>query len=93
MVGYDAIYVPGWDCHGLPIEHQVDKELGDRKEQVSVVEKRQLCRQYAAKYIDIQREEFRRLGVFGDWSDPYLTMEYAYEATIVRELGRFSVSL
>ena len=89
MVGYDAIYVPGWDCHGLPIEHQVDKELGDRKEQVSVVEKRQLCRQYAAKYIDIQREEFRRLGVFGDWSDPYLTMEYAYEATIVRELGRF----
>ncbi len=89
MLGYDAIYVPGWDCHGLPIEHQVDKELGDRKGLVSVVEKRQLCRQYAAKYIDIQREEFRRLGVFGDWSDPYLTMDYTYEATIVRELGRF----
>ncbi len=89
MFGYDATYVPGWDCHGLPIEHQVDKDLGERKEQVSVVEKRQLCRQYAAKYVDIQREEFKRLGVLGDWCGPYLTMDYAYEATIVRELGRF----
>ncbi len=89
MFGYDATFVPGWDCHGLPIEHQVDKDLGEKKGQVSLVEKRQLCRQYAARYIDIQREEFRRLGILGDWSGPYLTMDYDYEATIVRELGRF----
>ncbi len=88
MLGYDAVFVPGWDCHGLPIEHQVDKELGDRKASVSVVEKRQLCRRYAATYVEIQRDEFRRLGVLGDWFHPYLTMDYAYEATIVRELGR-----
>ncbi len=89
MAGYDATYVPGWDCHGLPIEHQVDKELGEKKEQVSVVEKRRLCRRYATKYIAIQREEFRRLGILGTWANPYLTMDYRYEATIVRELGRF----
>ncbi len=89
MFGYDATFVPGWDCHGLPIEHQVDKDLGEKKAQVSLVEKRQLCRQYAARYFEIQREEFRRLGILGDWSDPYLTMDYDYEATIVRELGKF----
>ncbi len=89
MLGYDATYVPGWDCHGLPIEHQVDKDLGEKKEEVSVVEKRQLCRDYAARYTDIQRDEFRRLGILGNWSAPYLTMDYSYEATIVRELGRF----
>src|SRR5574337_273452 len=88
MFGYNAAYVPGWDCHGLPIEHQVDKDLGSKKAQVSLAEKRQLCREYAARFIDIQREEFRRLGVLGNWSDPYLTMDYTYEATIVRELGR-----
>ncbi|MGB4782692.1 isoleucine--tRNA ligase, partial [Candidatus Methylomirabilis sp.] len=88
MFGYNAAYVPGWDCHGLPIEHQVDKDLGSKKAEVSLVEKRQLCREYAAKFVDIQREEFRRLGVLGNWSDPYLTMDYRYEATIVRELGR-----
>lgn len=88
MFGYNAAYVPGWDCHGLPIEHQVDKDLGSKKAEVSLVEKRQLCREYAARFVDIQREEFRRLGVLGNWSAPYLTMDYTYEATIVRELGR-----
>jgi isoleucyl-tRNA synthetase len=88
MFGYNATYVPGWDCHGLPIEHQVDKNLGSKKTEVSLVEKRQLCREYAARFVDIQRAEFRRLGVLGNWSVPYLTMDYMYEATIVRELGR-----
>ena len=87
--------MPGWDCHGLPIEHQVDKELGLDKAGIDVrramdpVEKRRRCREYARKFIDIQREEFKRLGVFGDWDDPYLTMAPAYEATIAREFGRF----
>ncbi|HEV8663029.1 MAG TPA: isoleucine--tRNA ligase [Candidatus Methylomirabilis sp.] len=89
MAGYDAVYVPGWDCHGLPIEHQVDKELGPRARAVGTAEKRRLCRAYAEKYIDIQRQEFKRLGVLGDWENPYTTMSYDYEATIVRELGRF----
>ena len=89
MVGYDAVYVPGWDCHGLPIEHQVDKELGPKAAEVPVPEKRRMCRAYAGKYIDIQREEFKRLGVLGDWDRPYLTMDYRYEANILRELGKF----
>ncbi|MFH0824010.1 MAG: isoleucine--tRNA ligase [Pseudomonadota bacterium] len=89
MAGYDSEYVPGWDCHGLPIEHNVDKELSARKESMSPVEVRHYCRKYAEKFIDIQREEFKRLGVFGDWDDPYLTMNYRYQATIVRELGEF----
>lgn len=89
MSGMDAPYVPGWDCHGLPIEHQVDKELGKKKETVSLSERRTLCRRYAEKFIDIQRGEFRRLGVLGEWDNPYLTMAYYYEASIARELGRF----
>ncbi|MFC1833776.1 isoleucine--tRNA ligase [Thermodesulfobacteriota bacterium] len=89
MLGYDSEYVPGWDCHGLPIEHQVDKELGEKKRDMSEVDVRRYCRKYAEKFIDIQRDEFKRLGVFGDWEDPYLTMKYAYQATIVRELGKF----
>ncbi|HEU4438375.1 MAG TPA: isoleucine--tRNA ligase, partial [Methylomirabilota bacterium] len=95
MLGHNAVYVPGWDCHGLPIEHQVDKELGldqasvDVRNAMDAVEKRRRCREYATKFIDIQREEFRRLGVFGDWNDPYLTMAPAYQAIIVREFGRF----
>jgi isoleucyl-tRNA synthetase len=94
MAGHNAVYVPGWDCHGLPIEHQVDKELGLDKASVDVrramdpVEKRRRCREYAQKFIDIQREEFRRLGVFGDWQNPYLTMAPAYQAVIAREFGR-----
>lgn len=89
MQGYYSPYVPGWDCHGLPIELQVDKNLGDKKEQVDVLKKRQLCREYADKFVNIQREEFKRLGVFGDWDKPYLTMSYDYEASIVREFFRF----
>jgi isoleucyl-tRNA synthetase len=91
MAGFDAPYVPGWDCHGLPIEHRVDTELGPEKAQMSQAEVRSYCRKYADKYIDIQRNEFKRLGVLGDWEDPYLTMNYAYEATIVREFGRFAL--
>ena len=89
MSGFDAVYVPGWDCHGLPIEHQVDKELGEAKKTMSRVEIRRHCRRYAQRFIDIQRQEFKRLGVLGEWRDPYLTMAYDYEATIARELGRF----
>ncbi|HUG38492.1 MAG TPA: isoleucine--tRNA ligase, partial [Candidatus Limnocylindrales bacterium] len=95
MLGHDAVYVPGWDCHGLPIEHQVDIELGldsaslDVRRAMDPVEKRRRCREYAARFIDIQRSEFKRLGVFGDWKNPYRTMEPAYQATIAREFGRF----
>jgi isoleucyl-tRNA synthetase len=89
MEGFDAVYVPGWDCHGLPIEHQVDLELKKARQQLSKTEIRQQCRAYAERFIDIQREEFKRLGVIGDWQHPYLTMSYAYEAAIVRELGKF----
>jgi len=89
MAGYDSEYVPGWDCHGLPIEHNVDKELGAKKLSMSEVEVRRYCRAYAEKYIEVQREEFKRLGVFGEWDDPYLTMNYNYQAVIVRELGKF----
>jgi len=90
MAGYDAIYVPGWDCHGLPIEHNVDKELGSKKQDFTMPQIRRLCRTYAEKYINIQREEFKRLGVMGVWDDPYLTMNYVYEATIARECGKFA---
>ena len=89
MSGFDAPYVPGWDCHGLPIEHQVDKELGKRKQSMSQGEIRRHCRRYAEGFIDIQRNEFKRLGVLGEWENPYLTMTFDYEATIARELGRF----
>jgi isoleucyl-tRNA synthetase len=89
MLGYDAPYVPGWDCHGLPIEHQVDRELGEKAREIPVPEKRKLCRAYAQRFIDIQREEFKRLGGLGNWDDPYRTMAYRYEANILRELGKF----
>ncbi len=89
MKGFYSPYVPGWDCHGLPIELQVDKNLGDKKDKIDILEKRKLCKEYAAKFVDIQRDEFIRLGVFGDWQNPYLTMSNAYEATIVREFCKF----
>src|SRR6266516_1577565 len=95
MLGHNSPYVPGWDCHGLPIEHQVDVELGldtasvDVRRAMDPIEKRRRCREYAAKFIDIQRGEFKRLGIFGDWNDPYLTMAPAYQAIIAREFGRF----
>ena len=89
MSGFDAVYVPGWDCHGLPIEHEVDKKLGPKKAAMSQADVRRECRAYADKFLDIQRKEFKRLGVLGDWEDPYITMKYAYEAVIARELARF----
>src|SRR3989475_735216 len=89
MEGYQVPFVPGWDCHGLPIEHQVLKELGGKKKTLGKIEIRQLCREYAEKYFKIQREEFQRLGVLGDWHNPYLTMTYDYEAAILREVGKF----
>jgi isoleucyl-tRNA synthetase len=94
MLGFNAVYVPGFDCHGLPIEHQVDKELGldtastDLRRAMDPLEKIGKCRAYAARFVDIQRQEFKRLGVFGDWDHPYLTMAPAYEAVIAREFGR-----
>jgi len=89
MAGFNTYYVPGWDCHGLPIEHEVDKKLGGKKQSMSIPEIRARCREYAERFIDIQRKEFQRLGVFGEWNDPYLTMNYRYVATIVREFGKF----
>jgi len=92
MMDFDAVYVPGWDCHGLPIEHNVDKELGPKKKTLSQAEIRKHCRAYAEEYIDIQREEFQRLGVMGEWDDPYLTMNHTYQAIIAREFGKFALS-
>ncbi len=92
MAGFDAPYVPGWDCHGLPIEHKVDMELGKKKKDMDQVEIRRYCRKYAEKYIGIQRNEFKRLGVLGEWDDPYLTMNFSYEAVIVREFGKFALN-
>ena len=89
MAGLRTYFRPGWDCHGLPIEIHVDKSLGKKKETIPVVERRRLCRDYAMSFVDIQREEFKRLGCFGDWENPYLTLHKDYEASIVRELGRF----
>jgi isoleucyl-tRNA synthetase len=89
MEGYGAPYVPGWDCHGLPIELQVDKDLKGKKETMAPGEFRGHCREYAKKFVEIQRDEFIRLGVIGDWYNPYLTMNYGYEASIVREFGKF----
>ncbi len=89
MTGFDSHYVPGWDCHGLPVEHEVEKSLGSKKGKLSIVEIRRRCRDYAAKFVGIQREEFKRLGVFGEWENPYLTMNFEYQATIVREFGKF----
>ena len=89
MSGFDSPYVPGWDCHGLPVEHEVEKSLGVKKGELSLVDIRKRCRDYASKFVDIQRKQFQRLGVFGEWENPYLTMNFEYQATIVREFGKF----
>ncbi len=86
--GEDAPYVPGWDCHGLPIEHQVEKKIGKAGVKVEADEFRRACRDYAQKQIENQKLDFIRLGVLGDWDDPYLTMKYDTEANIVRSLGK-----
>lgn len=92
MAGFNAPYIPGWDCHGLPIEHNVDLELGAKKQTISILGKRSACRSYAEKWIKTQREQFKRLGVIGDWGAPYLTMNFPYEAAIAREFNKFLLS-
>jgi isoleucyl-tRNA synthetase len=83
MAGFDSPYVPGWDCHGLPIEIKVDEQVGRKKLEMDPLAVRKACRDYAQKYVDLQRSQFERIGVFGRWSDPYLTMSFGYEASIV----------
>ena len=95
MLGKDANYVPGWDCHGLPIEWMIEERYraaGRNKDEADIVEFRRECREFAETWIDVQREEFKRLGVIGDWDDPYTTMTFEAEAQIVRELGEFLLS-
>jgi len=92
MMGKDAYYVPGWDCHGLPIEWKIEEKYRKKKQDkddVPVVEFRKECREFAQSWIDIQREEFKRLGIMGDWDHPYTTMTHKAEATIAGELGKF----
>ncbi len=90
LAGYEAPYVPGWDCHGLPIEHKVEQQLKEKKKtDLPAVVIRRLCREYAMKFVDIQRDEFKRLGVFGQWDDPYLTLDPAYESATAGILCEF----
>ena len=89
MAGFDSPYVPGWDCHGLPIEIKVDNELGPKKAQMSAADIRRACRKYAEKYVDLQRQDFKRLGVLGQWEDPYLTMSAPYQAIIAGAFVEF----
>ena len=95
MLGYNSAYVPGWDCHGLPIEWKIEEQYrakGLNKDEVPVNEFRAECRTFAEKWVDIQREEFKRLGVNGDWANPYLTMSFDAEATIASELMKVAAS-
>jgi len=95
MQGYNSAYVPGWDCHGLPIEWKIEEEYrakGKNKDDVSIIEFRAECRAFAQHWIDVQREEFKRLGVLGDWNNPYMTMSFDAEAQIARELMKVAVS-
>ena len=89
MAGYDAPYEPGYDCHGLPIELQVDRELGPKKREMSVAEFCRACRAYAERFVGAMTAQFERLGILGNWRDPYLTMDFRYEAAIARALGKF----
>src|SRR5207248_1312509 len=89
MAGYDAPYVPGWDCHGLPIEIKVDEQLGRKKLEMDPIQVRRACREYAQKYLDLQRSQFIRMGVFGRWAKPYSTMDAEYEARIAETFFHF----
>ncbi len=92
MLGHDSRYVPGWDCHGLPIEWKIEEEYrakGKNKDEVPINDLRAQCRAFAEKWVDIQREEFKRLGVIGDWEHPYLTMSFDAEAVIAEEFMKF----
>ncbi|MGH1471410.1 MAG: isoleucine--tRNA ligase [Cellvibrionaceae bacterium] len=90
LSGFDSPYVPGWDCHGLPIEHQVEKKIGKAGVKVDYKTFRQKCREYATKQVEGQKKDFIRLGVFGDWDNPYLTMNHEFEADIIRALGKIA---
>lgn len=92
MQGFRAPYLPGWDCHGLPIEIKVDQLLGDKKAAMSALEVREECKKYALEFVDIMRGQFKRLGVFGEWKAPYLTMHPEYEAEVLRYLAAFFAS-
>ena len=87
MSGFYSPYVPGWDCHGLPIETQLIKEIGDKRKDMSIPEFRQHCKDYALKYVDLHRREFKKLGCFGEWEKPYLTIDHSYEEKIVEVFG------
>src|ERR1700737_893549 len=89
MAGFDSPYVPGWDCHGLPIEIKVDNQLGSKKAKMTVAEIRAECRKYAEKFVELQRQDFIRLGVLGRWDDPYLTMSAQYETVIAGAFVEF----
>jgi isoleucyl-tRNA synthetase len=89
MAGFDAPYLPGWDCHGLPIEIKVDEALGRKKLELDPIQVRQACREYAQKFLDLQRQQFKRIGVFGRWERPYSTMEPEYEAVVIDTLFKF----
>jgi isoleucyl-tRNA synthetase len=89
MAGFDVPYIPGYDCHGLPIELKVDRELGPKKREMSIADIRRACRAYAEKFIGVMNEEFQRLMIFGDWQHYYLTMNFGYQADIARSLGKF----
>ena len=95
MLGKDSNYVPGWDCHGLPIEWKIEEQYrarGKDKDAVPIIEFRRECREFAEHWIDVQRAEFKRLGVEGDWDNPYLTMSFDAEATIAGELMKFAMN-
>lgn len=87
MAGYRTPFIPGWDNHGLPIENKVSEQFRKKHETPTKLQMRRACRDYAAKWVDVQREQFKRLGIVADWDEPYLTMDYAYEATIIRVFG------
>jgi isoleucyl-tRNA synthetase len=89
MAGFRSDYIPGWDCHGLPIEHQAEKEIKEKQSTMTKLDVRAHCRKYAARFLDIQRAEFKRLGGVGDWEHPYITMDYEYQATIIEEMAKF----
>jgi isoleucyl-tRNA synthetase len=89
MAGFDSPYVPGYDCHGLPIELKVDRQLGPKKREMSLADFRRACRAFAESFIDVMTSQFQRLGIFGDWAHPYLTMDFRYQAAIARALGTF----
>src|SRR5690606_31131128 len=90
LSGFDAPYVPGWDCHGLPIEHNVEKKIGKAGVKVDYATFRQKCREYATQQVAGQKQDFIRLGVLGEWDNPYLTMNFVTEANIVRALGKIA---